>query len=62
MKFTKTVLTSLLGVGLAASGLPLASASPEVSSDPADRSATDLYSVGKDDRFDADEFIKSVLK
>ncbi|MCP9206735.1 snapalysin family zinc-dependent metalloprotease [Streptomyces sp. NEAU-Y11] len=63
MKYTKTALTTILGLGLAATGLSIASASPDTSSDRADRSAaSDLYTAGKDDRFDTDAFIKTVLK
>ncbi|WP_435243328.1 snapalysin family zinc-dependent metalloprotease [Streptomyces cucumeris] len=61
MKITKLALTTALGIGLAASGLTIASASPDASSDPAGKSDT-LYVTGKDDRVNTDEFIKSVLE
>ncbi|WP_431772805.1 snapalysin family zinc-dependent metalloprotease [Streptomyces cucumeris] len=61
MKITKLALTTALGIGLAASGLTIASASPDASSAPAGQSDT-LYATGKDDRVNTDEFIKSVLE
>ncbi|MFC9128504.1 snapalysin family zinc-dependent metalloprotease [Streptomyces sp. NPDC057099] len=63
MKLPKLALATALGVGLLASGLSIASASPDASGDGSGQpAATDLYTTGKDDKADTDAFIQAVLK
>ncbi|MFC9681820.1 snapalysin family zinc-dependent metalloprotease [Streptomyces sp. NPDC056948] len=63
MKLPKLALATALGVGLLASGLSIASASPDTSGDGSGQpAATDLYTAGKDDKADTDAFIQAVLK
>ncbi|MEV6393973.1 snapalysin family zinc-dependent metalloprotease [Streptomyces sp. NPDC051907] len=63
MKLTKLALATALGVGLVASGLSIASASQDTSGAGSGQSAaTDLYTVGGDDKANTDAFIQAVLK
>ncbi|WP_435242037.1 snapalysin family zinc-dependent metalloprotease [Streptomyces cucumeris] len=64
MKFPKVALTATLGIGLAAAGMSIASASPSTGapSGAADRGYLAAYTPGDGDKLDADSFREAVLK